>query len=454
MRRPSTVRGRTTAVAALVVAAALAVAAFGLIGLLQSRLVAAERTAAALRAADVAALADSGDLPERLSFPGEDEGLTQVVDAKGSVVTTTANLAGEPPISQLRPPVGTSRSEIASGLPIGDGARFVIVATTVAGPNGDLTVYSSASLEEADETVHDVALALWLGVPVLVGLVAVLTRGLVGRALRPVEQMRQEVSAVTDRDLHRRVAEPGSHDEIDRLAGTMNQMLDRLEHASERQRRFVADASHELRSPLASARTSLEVAVAHPDTVDANAAMQSALVDQNRLEALVDDLLLLARVSDHTTTHQRPVDLAAIIADEVSAASDRRVTVQWNEDQLVVLGDHRVLGRVIRNLIDNARRHARDTILITCLTNGGQARVTVEDDGDGIVEADRERVFDRFTRLDAARTVDDGGSGLGLAIAREAIRDLGGDISASASPLGGARFDVVLDTEVGVRAPH
>lgn len=444
LRRPLTVRGRTTAVAALVVAVALAVGAVALVALLQTRLLAAERSAASLRASDVAALAQDDRLPRTLSFPGEDKSLTQVVDERGNIVAFTANLAGEPAISGLRPGAGSTTSEVADQLPIGDGARFVVVATSVSGPSGRLTVYSSASLDEVDETVRAVSIALALGVPFLVGLVAFLTRELVGRALRPVEQLRHEVSIVTDEDLHRRVAEPGTGDEIDRLAGTMNQMLGRLEEASERQRRFVADASHELRSPLASARASLEVAVAHPTKVDASAAMADALVDHGRLERLVDDLLLLARVSDHSQVRRWPLDLVGIVAEEVSAADDQRITVRSSAPGLVVEGDHRVLARIVRNLVDNARRHARSSVLVTCGALGEHVRLTVEDDGAGIAEADRERVFDRFTRLDDVRSRVEGGSGLGLAIVSEAVRDLGGDVSIFDSPLGGAGFEVRL----------
>ena len=439
-----TVRGRTTAVAALVVAIGLVVGAAGLIVLLRTRVIAAERSAAMLRAADVAALAKGGQLPHRLSYPGEDEGLTQVVDSQRRVISYTANLSGERPISSLRPDVGSTVSEIVDRLPIGDGSRFVVVATTVATSGGPVTVYSSASLEQADKTIHTVMAALVLGLPLLVGLVAVVTRVVVTRALRPVERIRAEVAEVTETDLHRRVVTPGTGDEIDRLAGTMNQMLERLESANERQARFVADASHELRSPLAAIRTALEVAVAHPSRVDPQAAMTGALVDQRRIEALVDDLLLLARVAPDAATAVGPVDLALVIGDEVAAFDDPRIAVEVATRELVIIGDQRAMSRVVRNLVDNARRHAVSQVLVTGKVVGESVVVTVEDDGDGVAPADRTRVFERFTRLDDARSRAEGGSGLGLAIVDEAVRDQGGTVVIFEPPLGGAGFSVTL----------
>ena len=247
MRRLLTVRNRTTAVAAIVVAAALAIGAVALVGLVRDRLVDGQRIAAELRAEDVAALVESGGLPTDLSFPGEDDGLTQVVDQRGTVVASTDNLQGEGPISSLRPDGDDPESEIVDHTPIGDGARFVVVATTVRADGATYTVLSSASLEETDETVRAVSVALALGIPVLVALVAVVTRALVGRALLPVERMSREASVITEEDLHRRLVEPGTGDEVDRLAATLNDMLARLDAANVRQRRFVTDASHELR---------------------------------------------------------------------------------------------------------------------------------------------------------------------------------------------------------------
>ncbi|MCU1496296.1 MAG: putative Histidine kinase [Acidimicrobiales bacterium] len=446
MRRLLTVRNRTTAVAAIVVAVALCFGAVRLVGLVRDRLIEGQRTAAALRAQDVAALAESGQLPDNLSFPGEDAGLTQVIDNSGTVVAATDNLEGEPPISDLRPDGDGPESEIVNDTPIGDGGRFVVVATTVDTDDGTRTILSSASLEETDDTVRAMSVALALGIPLLVALVAIVTRALVGRALLPVERMSREASEITEQHLDRRLVEPGTGDEVHRLAGTLNEMLGRLDAANARQQRFVTDASHELRSPLASARAALEVAVAHPDKIDAQHAMASALVDQARLELLVDDLLLLAKVTGKDVRPAERVDLGEIITDEVAAADDPRVTVTWDDDPPVVAADERTLARVVRNLLDNARRHAHDEIRISSSSTGRTVHLEVEDDGEGVPEADRERIFDRFTRLDEARAQEAGGSGLGLSIVRAAVEALGGTVSVDDSALGGVRFTVTIPT--------
>lgn len=454
MRRLLTVRNRTTLVAAVVVAVALCIGAVGLVGLVRDRLIEGQRTAAELRSEDVASLAESGELPDDLSYPGEDDGLTQVIDSSGSVVAATDNLDGEPPISDLRPDGDDPESEIVSGLPIGEGGRFVVVATSIATDNGTFTILSSATLGETDETVRAMSVALALGIPILVALVAIVTRALVGRALLPVERMSREASEITEQDLHRRLVEPGTGDEVDRLAGTLNEMLGRLDAANSRQRRFVTDASHELRSPLASARAALEVAVAHPDKIDAQHAMASALIDQTRLELLVDDLLMLAKVTGKDVRSAERVDLGELITDEVAAADDRRVTVTWHDDPPVVVADDRTVARVVRNLLDNARRHAHDEIRISCSSTGGTVQLEVEDDGEGVPEADRERIFDRFTRLDEARAREVGGSGLGLSIVRAAVEDLGGEVSVGASALGGARFTVTIPVADAITPPE
>lgn len=445
-RRFLTVRNRTTVVAAVVVAVALGIGAVGLVALVRDRLVEGQRTAAELRAQDVAALVASGDLPDDLSLLGEDEGLTQVVDAQGTVVVASEDIEGEPPMSDLRPEDDDPETEIVDRDRVDEDedGRYVVAALTVDTDDGTATVLSAASLEETDETVRAMTGALLLGIPVLVALVAIVTRILVGRALRPVDQMGREASEITEQDLHRRLDEPGTGDEIDHLAATLNEMLARLDAANVRQRRFVTDASHELRSPLASARAALEVAVAHPGKVDAQHAMASALVDQARLEQLVDDLLVLARVTGRDERPSEPVDVGAVIAEEVALAGDERVVVAPPAGAAVVSGDERMLARVVRNLLDNARRHARDQIRIACSSTGGVVHLVVEDDGDGVPPADRDRIFDRFTRLDEARTRNAGGSGLGLSIVRAAVEDLGGSVRVGDSPLGGAAFTVVL----------
>jgi signal transduction histidine kinase len=272
---------------------------------------------------------------------------------------------------------------------------------------------------------------------------------LVGRALGPVDAMRAEVDEITASTMHRRVPEPATSDEIGRLARTMNAMLSRLDKAATRQRQFVSDASHELRSPVAAIRTSLEVARRRADRADWPAVADTALAEESRLEALLDDLLLLAAQDENGTTAVNPesVNLTAVATTE--ARRPRRVpvdVVHWPADDppVRVAGVEDQLAHAVSNLVDNAARYAASTVRITLSSYEDTARIIVDDDGPGIPSADRERVFERFTRLDDSRARSQGGSGLGLAVVRAIVSRHNGKIRLEDSPLGGARFVVEL----------
>ena len=448
VRLPGSVRNQTTVVAAGVVSVALILAAFGLVGLLRHRLIDAERVAARVRADDVVALARTGTLPYPLSFPGEDSGATQVLDAKGKVIAATENIEDDSPLSTLRPDVGDHESVIMTGLPMEEDDRYLIVATTAVVGGKRVTVQAAASLESADDTLATLTRTLLWGVPALILLVAATTRLLVGLALRPVGAITDEVADITQADLHRRVPEPGSSDEIARLAITMNEMLARLEASSARQQRFVADASHEMRSPLASSRAVLEVAALHPGSVDnLLAAIGDSLIDHQRLETLVADLLTLARL-DGSETHKRrvPTDLEALTRTVVDRRVEPDVTFACT-GPAIALVDGAQIDRVLTNLLDNAARHRRSRTDVTVGRGDTTVDITVDDDGPGVPEPERNRVFEPFTRLDAARTADQG-TGLGLAIVAEIVGDLDGKVRLVDSPLGGARFVVSLPSAV------
>ena len=443
-RWPRSVRARTTLAATAVVAVALAAAAGGLLWLVSSRLEAAQRDSAVLRARDIAGLASVGQLPASLAFPGEDTGVAQVVDRSGVVVAASPNLAGEGPITDRSPGPGRVRTQIRGGLPIGDESRFVVVSLGATGPSGPITVYTAASLEAADQTLLSVIIALAVGYPALLAIVALSARTAIGRTLGPVEAMRAEVADIGEHDLHRRVPEPGTGDEIDRLADTMNTMLARLDASARRQRRFVADASHELRSPIASLRTVLEVASTHPETASLEATVDDALADTHRLEELVVDLLTLARLDGEARAAAAgPIDLAAVCRT-VLAGHPERTTDTYFPDTAMVIADELSVRRAVTNLVDNAVRHAESRSSVSIEQIGGYFELRVDDDGDGVPVADRVRIFERFTRLDGARARDQGGTGLGLAIVAELARSLGGAVAATDSPLGGARFTMRL----------
>ena len=235
--------------------------------------------------------------------------------------------------------------------------------------------------------------------PLLVAVVAVVTWLVVGRALRPVEAIRSRVAQIGAGDLHQRVPDPGTGDEVGRLAATMNRMLDRLQRSSERQRRFVSDASHELRSPLASLRTQLEVSLAHPEGADWPGVASGVLEEGVRMERLVDDLLALARADEGVVlAHTEELDLGEIVAEEAGRVEGLEVEADVAEARL--RGDPQALRRVVRNLLDNARRHASSRIVLRVSLEGDEVVAVVEDDGAGIPEAEREQVFERFARLE------------------------------------------------------
>ena len=270
--------------------------------------------------------------------------------------TVASNLEGEPPIVAARPASGRMVSTIRGGLPIGDHNRFVVVALGATTATGPVTVYTAASLDRTDDTLSAIAWSLAIGYPLLLVVVAMAASRAIGRALHPVEAIRREVADIGEHDLHRRVPEPGTRDEIDRLAGTMNIMLARLEQSAERQRRFVADTSHELRSPVASLRAVLEVAAAHPDAATMQLTVTNALVDTLRVERLVGDLLALARLDNpEMRDSRRAVNLVAVCSGLFEPLERGSVTLTLSAaGPALVWGDDALVRRAVLNLMDNA----------------------------------------------------------------------------------------------------
>ncbi|KQN42406.1 hypothetical protein ASE87_07800 [Frigoribacterium sp. Leaf44] len=314
-------------------------------------------------------------------------------------------------------------------------------------------VVAARSLDEASAASSASLVTLGVAIPVALLVLGVTTWLVVGRALRPVESMRREVDAVTAQSLSHRLPDPGGSDEIARLARTLNGMLDRLDSSATAQRRFVGDASHELKTPLATIRQHAEVALLHPGSIDGAALADTVLGEEARLTALVQGLLVLARADEGALgVTRRPVDLDDLVVAETArlrgvARPDGRGSLAVDATAVGparVDGDEGLLGQVVHNLVANAARHADTRVAVALDERDGRAVLTVDDDGAGVAEADRERVFERFVRLDEARARDSGGSGLGLAIVREIVRVHGGSVSITTSPLGGARFVVDL----------
>jgi signal transduction histidine kinase len=445
--RLGTVRVRITAAAVVVVGVAMVVGAVLLVSVLRETLTREVRAAARLRGQDVAAvLAANGAGPGPLAVDDAEELVIQVLDEGGRVVAASPGAGGLAPVARLRP--GESAEvEVPAGGPVEEDGEFLAVATGADTPQGRRTVVVVRSTETVTEATAAVGGLLAIGLPLLLVVVGATTWILVGRALAPVEAIRAEVDAISGDALHRRVPDPPAGDEIGRLARTMNRMLGRLEQAQTRQRRLVADASHELRSPVATIRQHAEVALAHPDRTTTAELAATVLAEGLRLQRLAEDLLLLTRADEHTLAlRRRPVDVDDLVFDEarrVRGATGLRVdTTAVSAGR--VEGDPAGLRRVLRNLGDNAARAAGGHLAFSVAEDDGVVRLAVDDDGQGVPEADRERVFERFVRLDDARARDDGGSGLGLAIVSELITAHGGTVAIASSPLGGARVEVTL----------
>ncbi len=317
--------------------------------------------------------------------------------------------------------------------------------------SGTVTLVAERSLTEVTTTTNRINDSLTLGVPFLIVLMGLMTWWLTGRALRPVEQIRSEAAAITGSTIHKRVPEPATNDEIGRLARTMNSMLDRLEESSQRQRRFVSDASHELRSPIATIRAQLEVAKRRGADADWSAVADRILAEDARLENAVTDLLDLARAEEGENI-DAVVDIDEIVLTEADRYQSSEIVDTTIDTHKVSAGRARgnpaQCTRIVRNLLDNACRHAKSQVAVSLTTEQEFVVLIVDDDGPGIPLADRDRVFDRFTRLDEGRSRDAGGMGIGLAMVRTIADRHGGSVTIGDAPLGGARFVVRLPAEI------
>ena len=439
------VRVRTTALAVIVVGAALIVAGVAMVVLLR-RQVTADVQLLALRRAQLVVDGFSPDekqprLPERNS-----EEFIQVVDAQGRVVVSS-DYVNKPHKPIVRIEAGDDAQVIPSIAPYvkAEDGPFLAVAIAAKTSQGTLTVVVGETLEPVDEMGRAVTALLLGGIPLLLLVVGSVSMRVVGRSLAPVEAMRDEVETISIRDLHRRVPQPTGGDEISRLASTMNGMLARLEGSQARQRRFVSDASHELRSPVATIRQHAEVALAHPETSKLEELADIVLQENARLQSLVEDLLLLSQADEGTLKlATQAVDVDDLVFEEAKrlrATTELRVrTSRVSAGR--VSGDRKQLNRMIRNLSDNAARHARGIVEFSLRDGDGSVLLTVDDDGRGVAPTERERVFERFVRLEEGRDRDSGGTGLGLAIVAEIAAAHEAGVAVAESAMGGARFEV------------
>lgn len=441
------VRWRTTVAATLTVAVFLAVAAVAFAVAQRHQLEQSITDNARQQAVDVATEVATTGAGAPLASGSGDQSLVQIVDGAGRVVAASPSVDGEPPVVDVRPEPGSSTVVRSRTLPIGEEEDFVVVAVGVSGPDGPAVVLVAESLELVGQSTSVVVNLLLIGYPLVLLAVGGVSYWLAGRALAPVEAIRARVAGVEGTGgLDARVPVPDGDDEIARLAVTMNAMLRRLQLATDQQQRFVADASHELRSPLSTIRAAHEIAALHPDDRDWTETGRDVLAELDRLDHLVDDLLLLAKADEHgLRAGMVDVDLDDLVMAE--AARLRKLgapfVVTVTAPPVRVAGHPAHLSRALRNLTDNAARHTSSRIDIRLRADGDSATVEVEDDGPGVPTEDVERIFERFVRLDESRARPRGGAGLGLAIAREISRAHGGSLRVDPSPRG-ARFVLTI----------
>jgi signal transduction histidine kinase len=478
-------RVRTTLAAAAVTAVAVALAGWLLLRSIEDTQLAHVRDVTEARVEAVERRVEAGDPPDE-AIEGDGElsagplSLVQILDDDGQTVAAgpTVEVAGRrgaialtgeagglvvsgsgppPEVRQgpgAGPPGGGPQERTVQLLPpsVVSTQALEQIVREVETPSGRYTVVAAAPIDEVQRSVDAVRRALWVALPALVALVALVAWWLVGHALRPVEAIRAQVDEISGTTIHRRVPEPASGDEIGRLARTMNAMLGRLEAASTRQRQFVSDASHELRSPVTAIRADLEVALAEGDRADWPGVATAVLSEESRLEALLADLLILAAGDEAPPPPPVGTGAAVDLADLARAEARRPHAVPVTAGvtglhPTTVTGSSEQLARVVTNLVDNAARHAQGRVAVGVTGDGRRVRLTVDDDGPGVPEPDRERVFERFTRLDDARARDAGGTGLGLAVVRSIAERHRGAAWMEAGPLGGARAVVELPAD-------
>jgi signal transduction histidine kinase len=445
--RRRSLRARLTMAATVVIAAGMAAAAVLLVWRLHSVLASNLDATLTRQVAAVAADVAAGDSRPQLPRSARESTVLQVIDSGGKVIASSGDIDGGPRLFFITPGAGDPSlgTETTTAL---DGP-YRVAALAASSPSGPVTVYVASPTASLTASTTELGAALAFGVPAMVGLLALVGWWLLGRALRPVETMRRQAAAIPATDLRRRLDVPDSEDELARLAATFNDLLGRIGVAADQQRQFIADAAHELRTPLAALRARLEIDLRHAPAASADAGTvqtkHQALQQVNRLTDLVNDLLELARLDADPQLHARPVDLDDLVWEAAREARDLGPPGidTTGISPVRVLGDAAALRRLVSNLVSNARRHAEERVTLRLSVDGPTATLVVADDGPGIAAADRQRVFQRFVRLDAGRARDSGGSGLGLAIVADIAAAHNGRVWADDNHPG-ARFHVQL----------
>jgi signal transduction histidine kinase len=438
---------RSAVMSAAVVLIAVTIVGVGLIAVLYHSLLKGVDESAAGRVRDiVAGLSEDSpaDLDGGLLNDDPRIASVQIVNLDGTVNRRTASAPDTPLL-----PLGDVTSKLRSGVAISSARDGnVRVSSQLAdSPGGRYAVLVAGASQAAESTVAKVVMLLAVAAPFVIGVAAAASYRLVKRSLRSVDAIRIRVAEISSSQLAERVPVPLQNDEISALAITMNQMLARIEAGHIAQRQFVGDASHELRSPLATIIAVLEVRDAHVELRDdAELADSTLLPEAYRMQALLEDLLTLARADeaalDLRNDEVRLDEIATSEADRLRRETQLDVHTDIRPTKLV--GDTGAILRVVRNLVDNAARHADGRVDIEVTRRLGAAILVVGDDGPGIPESERRRVFDRFVRLDSDRARSRGGTGLGLSIVADIVAAHGGTVAVAGRDGGGTQVIVTL----------
>ncbi|WP_424533242.1 HAMP domain-containing sensor histidine kinase [Sphaerisporangium viridialbum] len=372
--------------------------------------------------------------------PGID--LVQVVGPSRQVIATSHAAKGQPPMSMVWPAPDDPIKDLQTcGNPQPGCLR--LSALRVGETPSSSVVYAGQRAANIQSTGF-IATLVGAQTAALVALAGWTSWKVVGHTLRPVDSIRSQLAQITFKNLSGRVPEPPGDDEVAKLARTANRTLGRLEQAVQVRRQFVTDASHELRTPLAGLRLQLEEAQMHPEDTQLEELLDRMLGDVERLQQIVTDLLYLAGVDATAGTLRKQVDLGELVRMALDHRTDQLPTKVSLQNGVIVNAVPSQLNRALANLLDNAQRHGEHSVAVEVYQDADTAVLTVSDDGAGVAHADRERIFERFTRLDASRSRDRGGTGLGLAIASDVAHAHSGSINVGTSAAGGARFELRL----------
>lgn len=393
--------------------------------------------------------AESIDLPREVPLTGRETGVVQILSEDSKVLASTPTLGSVAVLNVFAAPPSKPEHRTAplaldgptadpwriAGQRVGTGGRFVYI-------------YTATNLRSVENTIDRLRATLLVGIPLLVAVFGAISWFTARSSLAPVERLSETVDAMENLDELHQLPEIDGHDELARLVRTTNALLIRASEARQRERRFAADASHELRTPITTARLHLEIAVANPTEKNLLQSVQETLVEVARLEILSRDLLELTRLdSERVMKNAVTLNVSELIATELETRRKLHPEFRYElhaPEYAPARAVSSLVTRVIRNLLDNAERHTETNIEVRVTSGPAEVTTRVHNNGHAIAFADRVRVFEPFTRLDESRNRNDGGSGLGLAIVADIVQAHGGRVAVVDDPRGGSTFQFTL----------